>query len=102
MQEWPLLPVSEVMNAPSWQDGHVLWKADDPEFEHLSVLDLCVDYFFHFRADGPVCHRVAVLTRDDDFSADGQSEARAELKCGAVLSMSDVVRLVLRDHLGAA
>lgn len=78
----------------------MLWKADDPEFENLSVLDLCVDYFFHDRADGPVCHRVAVLTRDDKVSDDGDSEARTGLKCGAVLSMSDVVRLVLRDHLG--
>jgi hypothetical protein len=25
MQEWPLLPISEVMTTPNWQDGHMLW-----------------------------------------------------------------------------
>lgn len=103
MQEWPLLPISEVMNSPSWQDGHMLWKADDPAFEKLSVLDLCVDYFFHERADGPVCHRVAVLTKDVAAERDDDSETHGRimgLKCAAVLSMSDVVRLVFRDHLG--
>jgi CBS domain-containing protein len=92
-KEWPLLPVSEVMTAPNWQDGHVLWRADDPKFERISVLDLCDEYFFHGSPDGPVCHRVAALARDPD------DESR--LTCAAVISMSDVVRSVLRENIGA-
>ena len=92
-KEWPLLPVSEVMTTPTWQDGHVLWRADDPKFERISVLELCDEYFFHGSPDGPVCHRVAALARDPDDDS--------RLTCAAVISMSDVVRTVLRENLGA-
>jgi CBS domain-containing protein len=80
------------MSAPSWQDGHVLWRADDPTLARLSVFDLCARYFFHGDPDGPVCHRVAALAPDED-------DPRA-LKCAAIVSMSDVVRL-LHDELFA-
>jgi hypothetical protein len=50
------------------------WKSDDPEFEKLSVLDLCVDYFFHASADGPVCHRVAVLKAGGALPTPGRSK----------------------------
>ena len=93
MSEWPLLPISEVMSTPVWQDGHMLWRADDPHFERLSVLTLCQDYFFHGNPDGPVCHRVAVLRRGDSLGG-------RVLTCAGVISMSDVVRLVLREGLG--
>ena len=92
-KEWPLLPVSEVMTSPNWQDGHVLWRAEDPKFERISVLELCDEYFFHGSPDGPVCHRVAALARDPDDDS--------RLTCAAVISMSDVVRAVLRENLGA-
>jgi len=89
---WALTPVSEVMSAPNWQDGHVLWRADDPTLARLSVFDLCFHYFFHGDPDGPVCHRVAALAPDED-------DPHA-LKCAAIVSMSDVVRL-LHDELFA-
>ena len=46
-KEWPLLPVSEVMPAREWRDGHVFCLSDDPNFERISVLELCDEYFFH-------------------------------------------------------
>ena len=93
-KEWPLLPVSEVMPAREWRDGHVFCLSDDPNFERISVLELCDEYFFHGVPDGPVCHRVAALARDP--------EDESHLTCVAVISMSDVVRTSIREHLDAA
>ena len=93
-KEWPLLPVSEVMPAREWRDGHVFCLSDDPNFERISVLELCDEYFFHGVPDGPVCHRVAALARDP--------EDDSRLTCAAVISMSDVVRTSIREHLDAA
>ena len=92
--EWPLLPVSEVMPAREWRDGHVFCLSDNPNFERISVLELCDEYFFHGVPDGPVCHRVAALARDP--------EDESHLTCVAVISMSDVVRTSIREHLDAA
>lgn len=92
--EWPLLPVSEVMPAREWRDGHVFCLSDNPNFERISVLELCDEYFFHGVPDGPVCHRVAALARDP--------EDDSHLTCAAVISMSDVVRTSIREHLDAA
>lgn len=93
-KEWPLLPVSEVMPAREWRDGHVFCLSDDPNFERISVLELCDEYFFHGVPDGPVCHRVAALARDP--------EDESHMTCAAVISMSDVVRTSIREHLDAA
>ena len=56
----------------------MIWKADDPEYLKISVLELCQEYYFHGRADGPICHRTTALRRAGD-----------ELRCAAVISMSD-------------
>ena len=79
--EWQNLPVSEVMATPNWQDGHSVWRCDDPEYERLTVLELCREYFFHGSPDGPICHRVAVFRRDGDA-----------LRVAAVISAADIVR----------
>ena len=80
--EWQNLPVSEVMATPNWQDGHKIpWRADDPDYERISVLELCRQYFFHGSPEGPICHRVAVFRRDGDT-----------LRVAAVISAADVVK----------
>ena len=79
--EWQNLPVSEVMATPNWQDGHSVWRCDDPEYERLTVLELCREYFFHGSPDEPLCHRVAVSRRDGDA-----------LRVAAVIYAGDVVR----------
>ena len=69
------------MATPNWQDGHSVWRCDDPEYERLTVLELCREYFFHGSPDGPICHRVAVFRRDGDA-----------LRVAAVISAADIVR----------
>ena len=82
------------MPAREWRDGHVFCLSDDPNFERISVLELCDEYFFHGVPDGPVCHRVAALARDP--------EDESHMTCAAVISMSDVVRTSICEHLDAA
>ena len=98
---WPSLPVSEIMSPVNWQDGRVMFAPDDPSFDGVSALSLVASRFFHDDPSGPTCHRVALMRRVTPFEDALHTHERATnargITHGDIVSMSDVVRSLLRD-----
>ena len=98
---WPSLPVSEIMSPVNWQDGRVMFAPDDPSFYGVSALSLVASRFFHDDPSGPTCHRVALMRRVTPFEDALHTHERATnargITHGDIVSMSDVVRSLLRD-----
>jgi hypothetical protein len=101
---WPSFPVSEIMSPVNWQDGRVMFAPDDPSFDGVSALSLVASRFFHDDPSGPTCHRVALMRRVTPFEDALHTHERATnadaprgITHGDIVSMSDVVRSLLRD-----
>ena len=81
------LPLAQLDALLPGADGHLLFNADDPSYEQLSLLDLVESFFLHAAAPlWPTCHRVALCA---PLSASGV------LSVAAIVSQTDVVRFLM-------